>query len=213
MFAWISNNIGGPAIVIFIGVLISAAGALWASMQQTASEQTLRLKNKEIAELNRSIAHSITGGDSFCYLAFSLPDNEQSQSLITAVHKGEYPLYDVNIRIVDLDKFDAHVKGRENPTLEDFRKADTNLSVGNLAPNQAAMIGRWPLPQSEEIRYNIFITARNGFVTELVRIKRIDDKWVSAYKVTSDSNRKDTLLYEKIDPDFPRDEAGEINWD
>src|SRR5437879_2080527 len=45
----------------------------------------------------------ITGGNSFCYLAFSNP--RTAQSMLVAVHKGKYPLHDINIRIVDINKF------------------------------------------------------------------------------------------------------------
>jgi gas vesicle protein len=61
----------GPASVIFIGVIISALGALWAARQQAKSAEALRNKSDEIAALNREIAQSIIGGDSFCYLSVS----------------------------------------------------------------------------------------------------------------------------------------------
>jgi len=54
------ENLGAPAVLMLIGALISAAGAIWAAQQQTISEKELRQKSDEIAELNKQIASSIT---------------------------------------------------------------------------------------------------------------------------------------------------------
>lgn len=212
MNSWISNNIGGPAVLIFVGVLISAAGALWASKQQAASERRIGQKNEEIAKLSKQIAHSVTGGDSFCYLAFSLPDKGGTKAILAVVHKGNFPLYDVSVRIVDLDKFDIHVKGKQKPTLDNIQKTEQVINIGNLSPSHAATLHPWMLPKSGEARYNIFISARNGFVTELVRLKRINGKWASAYRVEAGPGREPGILYEKIDTDFPRNDDGKVNW-
>lgn len=214
MFAWISNNIGGPAILIFIGVLISAAGAIWAARQQTVSERELKQKNEEIAELTKQNLYSITGGDSFCYLAFQLPDNcSDNSALLSIVHKGEYPLYDVSIRIVDLAKFTQHIEGKEKPLFEDIKKAEKSINIGNLSPSKAMIFGRWSFPQESVVNYNVFISARNGYFTELIRLKCIDNKWVSAYKVHTWHGNETKLLYEKIHENFPRNSEGKVDWE
>ncbi len=212
MISWFSNHFGGPAVLIFIGILISAAGALWAEKQKSGSERELKQKNEEIGKLSRKIAYSVTGGDSFCYLAFSLPDDGSINAMLTAVHKGEFPLYDVSVRIVDLDKFDKHIKEQAKLTLGGIQKVQTNINIGNIPALQAVTLGPWALSQSGEVRYNIFISARNGFITELVRLKRINEKWVSAYKVEAGPGHEPGVLYEKIDPDFPKNEDGNVNW-
>ena len=213
MFTWISNNIGGPAILIFIGALISATGAIWAARQQIASERELKQKNEEITELSKQISYSITGGDSFCYLAFQLPENcSNNNAMAVIVHKGEYPLYDVGIRIVDLAKFARYVKGKEKLSFEDTQKAEKSIKIGNISPSQATFLGKWSLPQANDANYNVFISARNGFFTELIRIKCIDDKWVSAYKVDTGPGKETKLLYEKIHEDFPKNKEGKIDW-
>jgi len=208
----ILNNIGGPGILIFVGALISAVGAIWAMKQQASFERQLRLKSDEIATLSQQIAHSVTGGESYCYLAFSLPDSNSTNSLMTVVHQGKFPLYDVSIRLVDLAAFDTNMKGKTQISIDDFQKTNQIFSIGNLPSGQAMTIGKWQLPQSGKARYNIFISARNGFITELVRIELVSGKWVAAYKVEAGSGRKHGVLYEKIHPDFPRNEKGEVLW-
>src|SRR5262245_49338891 len=100
-----------PMILLLLGAILSAAGAFIATYKQNREkaqsaiqraqfESELRAKSDEIAELNRTIAKSITGGDSYCYLRLA---NLHSQgALLNLIHQGKYPLYDISIRIVDL---------------------------------------------------------------------------------------------------------------
>lgn len=217
MLSWISNYIGGPTILMFIAALIGAAGALWAAREQTVSERELKRKNEEIVELSRQIAYSLTGGNSYCYLAFSLPDKNGATARLSIVHAGQFPLYDVRVRFLDLDKFEIYVNSKAQSsgkiTYGDLEKAELDLNIGNLNPSQAYSLGDWPMPQSGEARYNVFFSARNGLFTELVRIKRIDGKWVSAYRVKRSQGDNLETLYEKIDPAFPRDKDGKVSWD
>ena len=69
-FAYENQSVGLPAIVVLVGVLITAIGAFLSSSERTDFERELRKKSDEIAALNRQIAASVTGGDSFCYVQF-----------------------------------------------------------------------------------------------------------------------------------------------
>src|SRR5882762_1540173 len=93
------ESIGGPTILIFIGGIIAAIGAVWASYDQNTANKKLEQKNEEIARLNRETANAVTGGDSYCYLMpiANIPE------MVTVIQKGEFPLYDVSVRVVDLD--------------------------------------------------------------------------------------------------------------
>jgi hypothetical protein len=66
----LKSGLLGPAGLIFLGVLISAVGAFWAAIQQTDFERELRARSDRIAELSQDALHSVTGGDSFCYIQF-----------------------------------------------------------------------------------------------------------------------------------------------
>ncbi len=195
----------GPASVIFIGVIISALGALWAARQQGKSAEALRNKSDEIAALNREIAQSIIGGDSFCYLSVSPLKQPDDQALLTLVHQGKYPLYDLGVRIVDVDKF-QQVVSRDFSALDLF-KIDTNVSVGNLAVGQAAMIGNMRLPSLHELRFNIFFSARNGFFVQLLRLRKVNGVWRQAIRVTRRHDGPEAVILEKIDSEY-----GEPNW-
>ena len=134
-----------PAVVILIGVLISALGAVWAAVKQNSAEQQLRAKSDEIAELNRQIAGSVTGGESFECLTFT-PSGHSDRVAILFVHQGKYPLYDVVARVADLAKWDALPKGEASVTLGSFLAGDPRLQIGNVAPSLASILGEWPIP-------------------------------------------------------------------
>ena len=51
------------------------------------AQQDLRIKSEEIAQLNKQTTDSITGGDSFCYLAFSYLDEASDSSKLVLIHK------------------------------------------------------------------------------------------------------------------------------
>src|SRR6478609_5690772 len=90
-----------PGWLMLLGALLSTAGAILASQRQAASEEELSKKSVEIAELNKQIAASVTGGDSFAYMGFLLQFDVPRLMLF---HEGQYPLYGLNARISDLDK-------------------------------------------------------------------------------------------------------------
>jgi hypothetical protein len=219
---WPIDRLDGPTIVVFIGALTSAIGVLWFSAERIRSQRELRqmseriaakneeiaAQSQEIAALNREIKDSVIGGDSFCYVVLS--NLSARTALLGVIHQGQYPVYDVGIRIVDLEKYDR-LGG--TITLEKMAQTDTRLNVGNLGPSQTAMWLSWPLPDADQQRYNIFISARNGFVTQILRLRRVNGEWKSATKVQRDFDQNAVVLYERIDPEFPRDTAGQVQWE
>lgn len=208
MFEWFSQHIGGPTVMIFIGAIISAAGVLWASIEKTKLEMDSKEKSLEISELNKQIAMSITGGDSFCYIGHPLDGSQGNKLHAAIVHKGKYPLYDVNLRIVDLEKTDSFQKqGLSFP--EAVNKSQTIVNVGNISPNFAMILDTIDLTGLTRVRYNVFIVARNDLVTQNIRLQNINGTWKGAMKVRRDGK---TIL-ENIDPNYPRNSQGEIDWE
>ncbi len=230
------------ALVIFAGTAIGLAGSLWAGLQEdrfkdkmvelntkvaNSSEkvvglsqkllnkteenqqlsQQLAQKSDEVARLNQVIAASVTGGDSFCYMSLALGQGETNSPDLVFVHQGKYPLYDITVRIVDLDKWE-----QLGLTAQNLFKAEARINIGNLSLNQASALGTWPLPNSDQQRYNLFFVARNGFWTQLLRLRRVQGRWKVATRITQESGKKVRVLFEKIDKDFPRDKLGMVQW-
>lgn len=81
---------------------------------------------------------------------------------------------------------------------------------GNLGPKQVSVLGRLPIEWQRIENLNIFISARNGFISEMLRRRLIDQEWQRAIKVTRDRDNK--VIFEKIHPKYPRDASGQVAW-
>ena len=160
--------------------------------------------SKLVADLDstsKQIINQLTGGDSFCRFAISF----QSDRLqLIAIHEGQYPLYDLQARIVDLEKF-ALLKG--SLTLENLREADTIVHIGTLNPGMAMPCIQFLLESYEKRSFNVFFTARNGTFTQLMRLCRRDGKWVSADKIHQ--NNGDVLWFSDDDKLFETEFAND----
>lgn len=205
-----------PYILIVIGGILSAIGGIWLSHISTREvkhelqtvKTELTTKNDKIQELNNFILSSITGGDSFCYVDIGSISQTNDHGFLVVVQQGKYPLYDLNIRIVDLDKFD---KIKDNLSLEKWASAETRLNLGTLSPGIAQLVGPISFPGKTNLRFNIFAIARNGGTTQVLRMRLINNKWARATKVTkSDTN---AVIYENTDKEFPKDPKGNVLWD
>ncbi len=178
--------------------------------EQIRFAEELRAKNEQIANLNRRTAALVTGGDSFCYMTLTLAGGELDTPDMVFVHQGKYPLYDVSIRIVDLEKWDLL---RGNLSMPELAKTETRLNLGNLGSGKALVLGKWKLPASDRQRYNIFTSARNGFWTQLLRLRRVGGRWKMATKVLRSDDRREVTLFEQVDKEFPRERGGQVNWE
>lgn len=201
----ILQTLWGPPGLILLGAILSAIGALWVSQQKAQFERELRTKSDEIAELNKEIVKSVIGGDSFCYLTIGSVDPQSNVGLLVVIHQGEHPIYDVNARIVDLQEFE---KIKKNLDIHNFRQADTNIQLGNMIKGTASMLGTFPLGSGTQRDFNIFFSARNGIFTQLLRMRKIGNKWIYATKV----ERQEKVIFEKIDQGFPRNKDEKVDW-
>mgnify|MGYP003402944047 FL=1 len=109
-------SIPPTAIIIFVGTVVVAAGGVWATYKQAQLETELKenqkildAKNEEIIKLNQQITvlslhtiHMVTGGDSYMSILLGVNGSE-SISDMTLMHHGIFPIYDLNIKIFDVD--------------------------------------------------------------------------------------------------------------
>lgn len=241
IIAWQSISRRTPiTYMAIVFICLGALGAIWIVIDSSRSsellqkkteevailnqeisnnQKELRNKSDEIAELNRVSTATITGGDSFCYVVL-FPTSPRIINIVV-INEGSYPMYDVDIRIVDLKKFNQIVNDIENrnipasiDTFSAFEKADTNIHIGNLPPKMATkrkMLFEKPV-NFNNVDFNIFISARNGSFTELLRIRNVNDTWKRAFKVFKTGN-KEVILKESVDPGFPQGVDGQIEWE
>jgi len=130
--------------------------------------------------------------------------------MLTLVHQGEYPLYDLTVRILDMATFDNVV--RQNNSYSDKLREEVQLRLSNIAPNQSSMLKTVQLG-TDPLKWNLFFNARNGFFTELLRVRRVGNEWKTALKVIrSRSPSNVQVLLEKIDSGYPLSKDGQVEW-
>jgi len=113
----------------------------------------------------------------------------------------------VNARIVNLEEF-AKIK-KDEFTLKKVQQAEIYLTIGNMIKGTASSVLREVrLGHGPKRDFNIFFNARNGLYVQLLRLRKVDSKWVSAIKV----ERNNETVFEQVAEKFPRDEEGKINW-
>jgi len=187
--------------LIFLGITISILGSFWASAEQTANE-------RRIAELNAELRSFITGGDSFAYMTVTV----LKSPTLMLVHQGKYPLYDLNVRIVDLAKYEKMEK--QGVSFLERMKEDAHMNFGNLAPNHVRILQPLGI-NGETLKWNLFFDARSGFFSEMLRVRRIGNEWKTAMKVTRSNltSGETKTLFEKIDLGYPLSKDGQVEWE
>lgn len=206
-----------PALVLF-GAALSAIGALLGAGQAARSERALRLKSEELAQLSLNTLNTITGGESFVYLTtVGGVVGPQNSTYLLAVHEGDYPVYEVVAKIADLDEFELAAP-RTFQALDDFY---TEIEIGSLIPKTGTRLDRFEMGPGDHKRYNIFFSGRNGLWTELLRLKKVDGQWRAAIRIerdvfppsdSPDQRLSSEVIFEKVDPKFPRNDEGEVTW-
>jgi hypothetical protein len=135
-----------------------------------------------------------TGGDTFCY--WMLYHFDLSKSLahnFVVIRVGDYPLYDVRIRIRDLDA--------ERDMIEkSWGEINTPADFLNL---------NWPLP--ETVYYRVFFAARNGQWHQDLQLQKSQSAncWLAATRVTGRNGRDE--IFRHVDSEFVA-EFGEPSW-
>lgn len=124
-----------------------------------------------------------TGGDSFCYWMLYNFDLAQAWAKeFVVIRKGEYPLYDVRLRIRDMDA-----------ARDVFEEA-----WGEINAPADYRIGTWRLPP--DVYYRVFVHARNGNWHQDLILRRSDEHrcWLAATRVWSDQGER----YRHLDTEF-----------
>lgn len=170
------------------------------SIEKNIQDTLVKLENTAVL-----LAGHITGGNSICYLHGPQPDTDMWVGLLV-IHKGDHPLYDVIVRVCDLQKFDVYKNNLNSVPSTAYEQVH---SIGNLVPNHAKGFPfNLNLGNRNVKKYNIFFTARNGSFTQVMRCRRVNGRWLFATQVQLNND----VQFEKIDDGYLQ--AGEkIDWD
>lgn len=209
-------------LFIIVGIILIGYGTILNAVKQSKVEndllESLRANSQldeEIASISKKSFATITGGDSYIVVMPTFLSKEREHVSLVVTSYGDYPLYDVKIEIIDIDKenqienqFTLEEK-KENPGLVvgQLMKAHYNFTVGNKIQGQGQII-----PASYELNYNglnkrrfaINVFARNGIFRQYLRMKKIGSDWVSAYRVRTSNgdNNEIKVLFSRIDEKY-----------
>lgn len=161
------------------------------------SEQNYDL-SLQLSKSTETLYGNLTGGDSFCELKIKPLDNGRAQMIL--LNNGEFPIYEVSIRILDLDLFDAS----KIKTIKDFDKDQILLNIGNIPKQTGIPLENLTSDFSKDYKaFNIFFIARNGHFTQTTRLYKINGKWKESIKIFN--NSKEKAIKTKTDPGIPKE--------
>jgi hypothetical protein len=171
---------------------------------------------REITELHGrldTITNQLTGGDSYSYIQFGFPVGSDNQILVWLANDGDYPLYDVQIRMVDLYKF--HNLQWEVPMpVEEIKKAETLTTFGVIGPHTIAELGSIKTPaELDAYGFNIWIHTRYKEFVQEARFKRFGGRWRLAHRLFEQTDQGKKLIFEKISNEFLNTDSAQDIWE
>lgn len=138
----------------------------------------------EIVSSESRITGYQTGGDSFCYwMLYHFDLTERIASDFVIIRKGDFPLYDVRIRIRDMD----------------LEKDVFSRVWGEISSPAEFLQSKWKL--AEKSYYRVFFHARNGQWHQDLQLSLSTKAscWLAATRV---SDKKGNACFEYFDQNF-----------
>lgn len=170
-------------------------------------EADIKKQVDSLEEKSTELVNYITGGDSACYMCGPDVDHNNWSPLLVR-HLGKHPLYNVKIRVVDIDI--PQNTANETISMDDDSGREFRDLLGDLVPNHSLILKQHiPLGSGNSRRFNIFFSARNGSFKQILRLKRVNGVWRHALMVTRDNE----LIHEDISAEYPRTAIGNIDWE
>jgi hypothetical protein len=174
--------------------------------------ESLSSKNLELA--GRGFGYA-TGGNSYPDVDI-LTDSDGSWVLLMLT-QGAFPLFDVEVTLVDLDELRAHPMPHGGSIKEQlsWRGPYKTIRVGTLHPRKGEPLWTVGAPGISR-NLNLAIEARNGVFVEFIRGRLVAGTWKRArivYRSVGEDGRTREVLCAKIDPGFPRSDNGRLWWD
>ena len=161
--------------------------------QPETSAQFTHLRD-DMQVIQRRIEGLQTGGDSFCYfMLYHFDLNLSIAQNFVVIRQGEFPLYDVRIRISDMG----------------LRQDIFERAWGEVNAPADFLMGKWSLLPN--VYYRVFFHARNGSWNQDLILKRSEraNCWLAATRVIGRNGRDVIFLH--LDNEFEI-EFGEPEW-
>jgi hypothetical protein len=213
-----------PTLLGYLVILIIICVCIIGIIMQAAKEKSTALEfkiQKQRFELD-SLYHEktikqITGGDSYGHIQFIVDWQAIGKKVrycinYSFVNDGKYPLYNTNIRIVEPIKLWFHQQNSEKDYFVPVIDNNPDTTLKNVYS-----LGLRNIDENEkEILFKIYINCRNDNLTQTTKFYWLEElggkykHWAEATKVWS--NKRNSILYEIVYPNFPKDSTGKIDW-
>jgi hypothetical protein len=153
-----------------------------------------------------ALLQSITGGDSYAMILPTFWSRDKLRMLL--MNKGKFPLYDLQVSIMDQDKYVEMVSKSANIE-KDISEIEARTRavfwIGNLGTDQGRYFPEIDLDSTKGQRnFLVYLLARDGQVNEELKLRwiREKDSWSVAFKVYSQKG----ILEEQIGKNYPSDQ-------
>lgn len=236
-------TIMGIHVITLVGIILIAAGTFCtirgqlilnnksakeistkADKIENLSEKNILLNEevtslvKKNANLNMELRKYVSGGDSFCYIQTYFEDGHGDDLVSFCIeHKGNYPLYDVDITIYDRTKRSSLIK--ETGMHKDFQpdewaefQKEHDLIGLFYGIRQKSILSKRHIPivavgtkimpflrvklpeKQKEQEYLVKIYARNGAITQPIKFLKVDGHWRMSMRVQQYDNTSHKVI-------------------
>ena len=88
----------------------------------------------------------------------------------------------------------------------------TLVDIPSLAPGTSQIIGRVEVaPSVTAKKFAAQFTSRVGAFSESINVRRVDGAWLFATRMRV-ADAKGDIVFRKIDPQFPLNKDGDVDW-
>lgn len=148
----------------------------------------------------------ITGGDTICYLDFyERPDSQGVINTMSVRLHGNYPLYDVELYIADIDDYEKRFGS--NIGITEYLENRKQFTVGDMSVGIVNTL-KCELATKTSRRFNIHFYARNGHFVQQLYLQIDLNGSTRATRIL----RENIVVYEHVPENFTLVPAGQISW-
>ena len=152
-----------------------------------------------------------TGGDSYPYVIWSFPAEEPEHVLLQLKAKGNYPIYDLVVRVTDSSQLGHGAVHNDSDLGRAWEKSTRSFRFPTpiserLANFEQFSLGSYQQTYAERQEFSIVFYCRNGMGIQSIQLAKNEDKWEHKNDlIFSVNNRPNPLEVHDESPKFPKE--------
>ena len=97
--------------------------------------------------------------------------------------------------------------------IDKFQALTRNIDIPTLGLTEHSMLGRWKLPDRDQVTYQINISTPYQKFHQHLKLQRVNGEWIQAFRLyKTESLKEPKVLREHVPEAFPKDQSGKVNW-